>query len=150
MDRRLFLQFPLVAAAMIKGIEIQPPDRSEKGFKVSSGADRFLKELDIMGGQFDCLVSAKDTGGDLCIYNTFRKERGGPAFHLHHYQDEWFFVIKGEFIVRVGDELLNLKPGIQLSDPERYRMPLPRSVKNPPRCLYCFSQQGRWRISFCK
>jgi mannose-6-phosphate isomerase-like protein (cupin superfamily) len=111
MERRVFLQFPLVAAAMVSGIDLKPQDRSARGFKVSAGTDHFLKELDVMGGQFNCLVSAKDTGGDLCIYNTFREEKGGPALHMHHYQDEWFYVIKGEFIAKVGDDMLSLKPG---------------------------------------
>jgi len=111
MDRRKFLQFPMVAAAMIGGVQIQTSDRSEKGFKVQEGKDRLQEDLLVMGGHFYCLVSSKDTGGDLCIYNTIRYEKGGPLLHLHHFQDEWFYVIKGEFIVRVGDELLNLKPG---------------------------------------
>jgi mannose-6-phosphate isomerase-like protein (cupin superfamily) len=111
MDRRVFLQFPMVAAAMVGSVQAQSSERSEKGFRVESGKDRFSEELSVMGGRFDCLVSAKDTGGDLCIYNTIRHERGGPALHFHHSQDEWFFVIKGEFIVRVGDDIVSLKPG---------------------------------------
>jgi mannose-6-phosphate isomerase-like protein (cupin superfamily) len=142
MDRRLFLQFPLVAAAMIKGIEITPQDRSDKGFKVSSGTDRFMKELDVMGGQFDCLISAKDTGGDLCIYNTFRKERGGPALHLHHYQDEWFFVIKGEFIVRVGDDMLNLKPGDSAFAPRKVPHAFAKINEDPAQMLVLFQPAG--------
>jgi len=64
-----------------------------------------------MGGRFDCKVSAKDTGGNLCIYDTYRNEKGGPAVHLHYHQDEWFFVIAGEFVVKVGDDLMQLKAG---------------------------------------
>jgi mannose-6-phosphate isomerase-like protein (cupin superfamily) len=64
-----------------------------------------------MGGQFNRIVSAADTDGDLLIYNTVRQEKGGPALHVHHAQDEWFYVIKGEFIVKVGDDTFTLKPG---------------------------------------
>jgi len=69
------------------------------------------EEFHIMGGQFDCKVSGKDTDGDLCIYDTVRQEKGGPVFHLHHSQDEWFYIIKGQFIVKVGDETFNLNAG---------------------------------------
>jgi mannose-6-phosphate isomerase-like protein (cupin superfamily) len=86
-------------------------DRPKKGFKVDSGKGRFEEELRIMGGQFHCMVSAKDTDGDLCIYHTLRQEKGGPAFHVHHSQDEWFYVMKGEFIVKVGDDVMTLKAG---------------------------------------
>jgi oxalate decarboxylase/phosphoglucose isomerase-like protein (cupin superfamily) len=37
--------------------------------------------------------------------------KGGPALHRHHSQDEWFYVIRGEFIVRVGDVSFTLHPG---------------------------------------
>jgi oxalate decarboxylase/phosphoglucose isomerase-like protein (cupin superfamily) len=37
--------------------------------------------------------------------------KGGPALHRHQDQDEWFYVIRGEFIVRVGDDTFNLHPG---------------------------------------
>jgi hypothetical protein len=88
MKRRLFLQFPLVASALAVAAKNKIKDRSKKGFKVESGKDHLLEELLIMGGQFDCKVSAKDTDGDLCIYDTVRQEKGGPALHLHHSQDE--------------------------------------------------------------
>lgn len=110
MDRRLFLQLPLVTS--ILSAAANPLDeRPKKGIKIAAEADRFGEELHIMGGQFNLMVSSKDTEGDLCIYNTSRQEKGGPAFHLHHQQDEWFYVIAGEFIVKVGDEIFNLKPG---------------------------------------
>ncbi|MDR3696148.1 cupin domain-containing protein [Mucilaginibacter sp.] len=111
MKRRLFIQFPLVASALIADAQNQPVARPKKGFKVEAKRDRYQEELLIMGGQFDCKVSGKDTNGDLCIYDTFRHEKGGPALHLHHSQDEWFYVIKGEFKVKVGDDLFNLKAG---------------------------------------
>ncbi len=83
MDRRLFLQLPLAAAALVA----QGQSPTAKGFKVSKGEDRFQDELNIMGGQFRCMVSGRDTGGELLIYDTVRQEKGGPAMHLHHAQD---------------------------------------------------------------
>ena len=111
MKRRLFLQFPLVASALISNAQNQGKEEPGKGFKVESGKDCFQEELHIMGGQFDCKVSGKSTNGDLCIYDTIRQEKGGPALHFHHNQDEWFYIIKGEFIVKVGDDVFNLKAG---------------------------------------
>ncbi len=64
-----------------------------------------------MGGRFDLKVSARDTGGDLCLYDTIRQNKGGPALHRHHFQDEWFYVIRGEFIVQVGSDTFSLHPG---------------------------------------
>jgi mannose-6-phosphate isomerase-like protein (cupin superfamily) len=116
MNRRHFLKLSLAATplALRSGAaEFGPSsaDRSVKGLRVGANADRFGEELLIMGGRFDLKVSAKDTGGELCLYDTTRQSKGGPALHLHHFQDEWFYVIRGEFIVRVGDETMSLHPG---------------------------------------
>jgi mannose-6-phosphate isomerase-like protein (cupin superfamily) len=111
MKRRLFLQFPLVASTLIAEAQNPPQQRPKKGIKVAKGKDYYQEELLIMGGQFDCKVSGKSTNGELCIYDTIRHEKGGPALHLHHAQDEWFYVIKGEFIVKVGDDTFSLKDG---------------------------------------
>ena len=111
MKRRLFLQFPLLAPALVAEAGKPIQNRPDKGFKVEARRDRYQQELLIMGGQFDCKVSASDTNGELLIYDTYRQEKGGPAMHLHHEQDEWFYVIKGEFVVQVGDDRFSLKPG---------------------------------------
>jgi mannose-6-phosphate isomerase-like protein (cupin superfamily) len=111
MQRKKFLQLSLLTPLLsATGINTKK-ERPTKGFKVAAGKDRFQEELHIMGGQFQLMVSSEDTNGDLCIYNTIRQEKGGPPLHLHHEQDEWFYVLKGEFIVKVGDETFTLSPG---------------------------------------
>ncbi len=107
MDRRLFLNMPLAVAALVASSK----ERSAKGFKVGAGKDRFQEELHIMGGLFNLMVSARDTEGDLCIYHTVRHQKGGPGLHYHYSQDEWFYVLKGEFIVKVGDDQFTLADG---------------------------------------
>jgi mannose-6-phosphate isomerase-like protein (cupin superfamily) len=113
MDRRLFLQIPILtlASTWIARVQSQDTGKPKRGFKVEAGKDRFQEELHIMGGMFSCMISSKDTGGELCAYDTYRLEKGGPALHFHHSQDEWFYIIKGEFIVKVGDDMFNLSPG---------------------------------------
>lgn len=111
MKRRLFLQFPLLASVLAVAAKNQSNEISKKGFVVKSGMDRNQEELNIMGGQFDCKVSSKDTDGAFCMYDTVRQAKGGPALHLHHYQDELYYVIKGEFIIKVGEDIFNLKAG---------------------------------------
>jgi len=111
MDRRLFLQFPLLASALALQAKNHSKANSSEGFVVRSGKDRYQEELNIMGGQFDCKVSSKDTDGALLMYDTVRQAKGGPALHFHESQDELFYIIKGEFIVKVGNETFTLKEG---------------------------------------
>jgi len=111
MNRRIFLQVPILAS--ISRLVARSPIQfsKNKGFVVRAGRDRHDSELDIMGGVFDCKVSAKDTDGAFCMFDTIRHEKGGPALHLHYSQDELFYVIKGRFRIKVGDDVFDLKPG---------------------------------------
>jgi len=110
--RRDFLKVP-IAASIFAAAKSQGRDntRAAAGFRVGAQKNRREEELLIMGGHFDLKVSSRDSGGDLCIYDTQRWEKGGPAFHQHHYQDEWFYVVRGEFMVRVGNDTFTLHPG---------------------------------------
>jgi mannose-6-phosphate isomerase-like protein (cupin superfamily) len=111
MKRRDFVQLSLLSSLItLKNNNVLNAD-DKKAFMVRSGQDRYQEELHIMGGQFDCKVSSKDTDGAMLMYDTVRHEKGGPAFHLHHAQDEYFYIIKGEFIIKVGDESFALKAG---------------------------------------
>lgn len=143
MKRSLFLQLPLVASALIANAQ-NPPDkgRAKKGSKVEAGKDRFQEELLIMGGQFDCKVSAKDTNGDWCIYDTYRQEKGGPALHLHHSQDEWFYIIKGEFIVKIGEDMLHLKAGDSAFAPRKIPHAFAKTNEGEAQMLVLFQPAG--------
>jgi quercetin dioxygenase-like cupin family protein len=116
MKRRNFLQWPLAATALTsiaRGAESLAKDqeRSHRGFRVASQQDRDGGSLSIMGGRFDLKVSGKDTGGDLCIFDTVRSTKGGPPLHRHYSQDEWFYILRGEFLVQVGNDSVRLTPG---------------------------------------
>ncbi|HVY74630.1 MAG TPA: cupin domain-containing protein [Puia sp.] len=142
MQRRLFLQFPLVASALAANAKHSTQERPGKGFKVAAEEDRYQEELLIMGGKFDCKVSAKDTDGDLCIYDTVRQEKGGPALHLHHQQDEWFYVIRGEFKVRVGEDTLFLKAGDSAFAPRKIPHAFAKISEGEGQMLVLFQPAG--------
>jgi len=124
MKRRDFLKLPIAAAALTsiaRGAEslATRQERPSRGFRVGLQQDRHDASLSIMGGRFDLKVSGKDTGGDLCIYDTVRFTRGGPPLHLHHSQDEWFYIIRGEFLVQIGGDTITLAPGDSAFAPRR-------------------------------
>lgn len=62
-------------------------------------------------------VATSDTDGALFIFEHVNMGKGGPPRHFHYEQDEWFYVIKGDFVFEVGDERLTLKPGDSLFAP---------------------------------
>jgi mannose-6-phosphate isomerase-like protein (cupin superfamily) len=116
MKRRSFPKFPSTAAASAATDRIAEGDEPSregagKGFLVPAQKNRHSQELLIMGAQLDLKISGRDTNGTLCLYDASRLSKGGPALHRHQDQDEWFYVIRSEFIVRVGDDTFNLRPG---------------------------------------
>jgi len=149
-NRRSFLQLPLAAAALALTARSKAANetaaggatRAGKGIRVSAGQDRYAEELMIMGGRFDLKVSAKDTGGDLCIYDTVRLAKGGPALHRHFAQDEWFYVIRGEFIVRVGDDTVSLSPGDSAFAPRKIPHAFAKISEGEGQMLILFHHAG--------
>jgi len=115
MNRRLFLQFPLLAGSLSYIAQNKGSDRPNKGFKVEAGKDRFNEEIHFLANRMQCKISAKDTDGDVCIfYNTIA---GGPYLHYHYAQDEWFYVLKGKFQFKVGDETFMAQEGDSIFGP---------------------------------
>ena len=45
------------------------------------------------------------TENDLAVFEqTGLTPNGGPPLHIHPYQDEWFYVIEGEYLFQVGED----------------------------------------------
>lgn len=92
-------------------------ERKVQPFAVLAGDDRFAAPVKFLNGRFDCKVSAKDTDGALCIFDTYRFKPGGPPVHFHLDQDEWFLVLEGEFRFQVGDQMYDLRAGDSIFGP---------------------------------
>ena len=95
---------------------LQTPSSKAPVLRVAAGEDWFGEHRGLGISAVDFKVSAQDSGGLFILENTFH-EKGGPARHLHHDQDEWFYAVEGEFIVEVGQERFRLKPGDSLLAP---------------------------------
>jgi len=97
---------------------LQTPVLPPPILRVAAGEDRFGEQRGLGVSAIQFKVSPQDSNGILIIENTFRA-KGGPARHLHHDQDEWFYAVEGEFIVEVGQERISLNPGDSLLAPRQ-------------------------------
>src|SRR6202790_5438415 len=84
----------------LKGAKKMKSEEMFAGFSVAAGKDRFDEHIKIGGEPNDCKVSAQDTNGAMCVFE-FTGRSCGPR-HLHLDQDEWIYVIDGEFQFEVG------------------------------------------------
>ena len=88
---------------------------------VPAGRDRFRgqREIRFTRTVIDFKVSTLDTDGCLAVCEITSLHKGGPARHLHHEQDEWFYVVEGEHAIEVGEERYELGPGDSVLAPRK-------------------------------
>ena len=73
---------------------------------VSARGSRFRRqhEIRLTRTVIDIKASTLDTSSGLSVAEITSFRRGGPARHLHHEQDEWFYIVEGEHVIEVGEE----------------------------------------------
>lgn len=143
MKRRYFIltilaAFPMLAFTKIKSIVMM---RTDKGFKVNSGEARFGTHYKMKGvtiNTLDIKISGKDTGNDLAVFEqTGLTPKGGPPLHIHPNQDEWFYVVEGEYLFQVGEDKYQLKTGDTIF--------LPRNVQH---AFVQLTEKGKMIVSY--
>ncbi len=97
---------------------IQAPTELTQPRMVPAGEDRFgyFKNLGISSVAFK--VTSQESS-DLFVVEITLVQKGGPARHVHLFQDEYFYVLEGEFILEVGAQRFHLKPGDSAFGPKK-------------------------------
>jgi mannose-6-phosphate isomerase-like protein (cupin superfamily) len=138
-----FLTAPFAAVAGIKR------KRIEKGIRVSAGKDRFDKPISLFDGDtFHTKVSTKDTDGDLYIFESSRDKKGGPPLHYHYEQDEWWYILEGEFLFKVGEEVFTAKSGDSVFGPRMVPHAFAKTNEGVGRLLMAFQPAGKMEEHF--
>lgn len=78
---------------------------------VAAGADRLGMKRQIGVSATTYKVTTSETRGALFVLEQANKRRGGPPLHIHHGEDELFYVLEGDYLVQVGDRRYPLKAG---------------------------------------
>jgi quercetin dioxygenase-like cupin family protein len=56
-------------------------------------------------------ISGKETNGEYGLLEITVRAGEGSPWHVHPHEDEWFYVLEGEFTVYVGERRLSLRAG---------------------------------------
>lgn len=120
-ERRAFLLTALAAAPFAS--RAPAPSlvlRGRAGNVVRAGQDRTGHPRHVFGGlRIDAKVLPDDTTGDLYIIEHTDEAKGGPPRHVHHAQDEWFYVLEGAYRMDIGEERFDLSPGDSILAPRK-------------------------------
>ncbi len=143
MERKKFIlttlaALPTGAFAKIKSLA---NFRTDRGFKVASGEARFGTHYTMKGitlNTLDVKISGKDTESDVAVFEqTGLTPKGGPPLHIHPNQDEWFYVVEGEYLFQVGEEQYQMKAGDTIF--------LPRKIQH---AFVQLSERGKMVVSY--
>ena len=141
MERRKFLITSLLAApftafAKFNFLSAKAGERPKNGIIVRANENRFFgKQASPKDTYGRCIISSVDTESQLYISadaNLSNKETGGPALHIHHKDDEIFYVISGEFLIQLGDEVSLIKKGDTAFIPRGTKHTFANHIENNP------------------
>ncbi len=154
MKRSSFIKFCITTGSILttpflvvaKKLNIK---RVDKGIKVEAGKDRFDKpQLLFDGDTFYTKVSTQDTDGDLYIFESFRDKLGGPPLHYHYDQDEWWYILEGEFLFKIGEMTFTAKKGDSVFGPRMIPHAFAKTNDGPARMLLGFQPAGKMEAHF--
>ena len=115
--------------------------RTNKGFKVNSGEARYGIHYRMKGvtlNVLDIKISSKDTDGDLAVFEQSGfTPQGGPPLHIHLHQDEFFYIVEGEYLFQVANEKYHMKSGDTIF--------LPRNVQH---AFIQITEKGKVIVSY--
>ncbi|SKC72824.1 cupin domain-containing protein [Ohtaekwangia koreensis] len=125
------------------------PFRTDKGFKVDAGKDRNDKSTSLFEGDtFFTKISPSDSNGDLYVFESTRVKKGGPSFHFHYDQDEWWYVLQGEFQIKIGEETYHAKPGDSVFGPRMVPHTFAKISEGEAKLLMIFQPAGKMEEFF--
>jgi len=131
----------------LKGRKKMKSQEMFAGFSVAAGDDRFSEHIKLNGhSSNDCKVSAQDTAGAACVFE-FTGRSGGPR-HLHHEQDEWIYVVAGEFDFQVGEKRFRVGPGESVFLPRKVAHVWACANETPGKIINMYQPAGRMEEFF--
>ena len=109
LDRRALLY--LLGATSVTPFLAWPEEITRKPVVVKPGENRFTYANVQQAHLSPCKLTSADSGGALSIFELNVVPHGGPVRHVHHREDEWCYVISGEFIFEIGSDKYTLPIG---------------------------------------
>ncbi|MCD9854464.1 cupin domain-containing protein [Epilithonimonas sp. JDS] len=118
MKRRNFLTTSLLALPILsfaKWTDFALRKKMGKSLFVRASESRYFGKDTKSEANFGrCIISSKDTENQLYIGADVERsnlEKGGPGLHIHHQDDEIFYVISGAFLFQINEEIFMGKKG---------------------------------------
>ncbi|MBZ5611708.1 MAG: cupin domain-containing protein [Acidobacteriia bacterium] len=86
-------------------------------FTVPPGGSRSRAKL-ARSGKISVKVSGRDNEGAFVVVEVATDVDAGSPLHVHHVENEWFYVLEGEYDIQVGAQVHHLRPGASAYGPK--------------------------------
>ena len=127
------------SSAQADRIERSSPSPSDppaaQPFVVNSADPRSGQVFRLLGETIVVKVSSADTSGLFAVVVETTPPGSGPPLHQHSREDEWFYVLDGEYRFLVGEEMLTVRKGDSLFAPRNIPHTFQNIAKQPGRLL---------------
>jgi quercetin dioxygenase-like cupin family protein len=142
------LQKMLKASPLATVSAANPAAASGAAVYVNSGGDRFGETRNMGVSTIGFKIVTADAGGRLFMLEQMSVRKGGPPRHVHPEQDEWFYVVAGEYVVEVGQARYQLSAGDSLLAPRGVPHVWAFVGETPGRMLVGFTPAGKMEDFF--
>jgi len=95
-----------------------PPNARTDAFLVERGNGR---PIHVLGNDVVIKISSRDTGGAFAVFEGQTRPLAGPPLHRHRDQDEWWYVVDGEYKFEVEGQEIYARPGTTVFAPRGSR-----------------------------
>ena len=113
------------------------PDLTPVHVPADGGESVFL-----VGDTYTTLLSGVQTGGCFTLLEALVPRNAGPPPHVHHGEDETFFMLEGELVFRVGDASHEARPGTTVFVPRDMPHGFTNTGAEPARMLFLYTPAG--------
>ena len=120
------------------GVTLEAEDAASRTFAYEPGEGEALWWVGLLA---TIKATAEQTGGQYTLVEILAPDGFASPLHVHHFEDEGFYILEGEMTFYVGDETIKARPGSFLLGPKD--VPHAFSVDSgPAKLLFVLSPAG--------
>src|SRR5579863_8546182 len=93
--------------------------RVEESMAFSRGRQSLDRSVWYNGSLMTFLATAEDTQGQFALIEAVSRKGNVPPPHIHHWEDETFYVLEGEITASIGDRTIKATAGTMIFLPRR-------------------------------
>ena len=75
----------------------------------------------VLGADLTIKISSRDTGGAFTVFEGRTRPQEGPPLHRHRDQDEWWYIVEGEYLFEVDGQEIHACAGATVFAPRGSR-----------------------------